>query len=218
MINTRPLREQIYDFLKKEMQNGGLGDDDFINTASISKTLGISKTPLRDALIQLEAEGFVSIFPRRGIKVKKVTLKDIEEYYELIGSLEATVIRNVFQKLDSSHTERMTQLNKEQLVAIENKDFDRYYHLNLKFHNVFMDLSNNRTLKAAVTPLKQRLYDFPRRNYVKEWELHHLDEHDEFIRMINDGDVQGAAHIMQHRHWSFEVHQKYFTQFYELKD
>lgn len=200
------------------MQNGKLSHGGFINTASISVELGISKTPLRDALIQLEAEGFVTILPRRGIMVNTLTLINIKESYEIIGSLEATVIRSMFSNFKKEHTDRMEQLNNDQMIAIENQDFDRYYNLNLEFHNVFLDLSDNTALKKVIIPLKQRLYDFPRRNYVKKWEMQHLDEHQEFIDFIKQNKADAAAELMQNSHWSFEVHKKYFSQFYELEE
>lgn len=216
MLNTTSLREQIYSFLKKEMRNGNLSDEKFINTTSISNQLGISKTPLRDALIQLEAEGFVTILPRRGIFVNKITLKDIKESYEIIGSLEATVISSVFDQFEPKHIKMMEQLNRDQLNAIKDQDFDQYYQLNLDFHDVFLDLSENEALKKTITPLKQRLYDFPRRNYVKKWETQHLEEHQDFIDAIKQKDSIKAANIMKAKHWSFENHEKYFSQFYEF--
>ncbi|MBT4290842.1 MAG: GntR family transcriptional regulator [Deltaproteobacteria bacterium] len=216
MLNTTSLREQIYSFLKEEMRIGNLTDEKYINTTSISNQLGISKTPLRDALIQLEAEGFVTILPRRGIFVNKITLKDIKESYEIIGSLEATVISSIFDQLTPKHIKILEQLNQDQLDAIKDKDFDQYYQLNLDFHNVFLDLSDNEALKKTITPLKQRLYDFPRRNYVKKWEAQHLEEHQEFINAISQNDSIRAADIMKTKHWSFEVHKKYFSRFYEF--
>lgn len=216
MINTKPLREQIYEFLKGEMQSGILTDQGFIDTGEISRRLGISKTPLRDALIQLEAEGFVTIYPRRGIRVRTVTLQDIKDSYQVIGALEASVVRMVFERFTQDHVEEMEHSNRLQLAAIENREFDRYYHLNLEFHGIFLQLSDNEQLKKTITPLKQRLYDFPRRNYVKDWELQHLQEHDVFIDCIKRKDLNGAVEVIQNRHWSFDVHKKYFSQFYRI--
>jgi len=216
MLNIKSLREQIYDYFKNEMQSGKLLPGSSINVNEISQQLGISKTPLRDALIQLETEGFVSILPRKGVLVRKLTLKDIKESYEVIGALESSVVLSVFDRFTKDHISEIDTLNDQQKKAIQRDDFENYYRLNLSFHGIFLNLSNNETLHKIITPLKQRLYDFPRRNYLKEWELQHLDEHDQFISFIKMGDKEGAANIIKNVHWSFEVHEKFLRQFYQL--
>lgn len=218
MLNTKSLREQIYEFIKQEMQAGSLEKGSYINMNLLSSRLGISKTPLRDALIQLETEGFVSILPRKGIMVNALTLKDIKESYQIIGALEASVVRSVFEKFKSTHIHRMESLNQQQYNAINNSDFETYYRLNLEFHGVFLDLSDNDSLKKIIAPIKQRLYDFPRRSYLHTWESQHIDEHQAFIDCIKKKDVDCAADILTDKHWSYSVHEKYFEQFYDLND
>jgi DNA-binding GntR family transcriptional regulator len=218
MLNIKSLREQIYEYLKSEMQSGNLVPGSSINLNAISRQLKISKTPLRDALIQLEAEGFVSILPRRGVLVRKLSLHDIKESYEIIGALEASVIQSVFDQFNQKRITRMEQLNEKQMKALNKDDFENYYRLNLEFHSVFLEISDNNALDKIITPLKQRLYDFPRRSYVKDWEFQHLREHDQLIDCIKKGDREGAADIMKNVHWSFAVHEKYFRQFYKLNN
>ena len=218
MLNIKSLREQIYDYLKNEMQSGNLAPGSSINLNAVSRQLGISKTPLRDALIQLESEGFVSILPRRGILVRKLTLNDIKESYEIIGALEASVVFSVFDQFTSTHIARMEQLNTKQMEALNKDNFESYYKSNLEFHGIFLELSDNNTLNKIIIPLKQRLYDFPRRTYLKNWELQHLSEHDQFVDYIKKGDRKGAADIIKNVHWSFAIHEKYFKQFYELNN
>ena len=70
----------------------------------MANELGISKTPLRDALFQLEAEGFVRIFPRRGVMVRVLDLPEISNIYEILGSLESTaIINNAFKFRQSGY-------------------------------------------------------------------------------------------------------------------
>ena len=216
MLNVKSLREQIYDYLREEMDSGKLISGSSINLTAISDELGVSKTPLRDALIQLEAEGFVSILPRRGILVKKLTLQDIKESYEIIGPLEASVLLSVFEEITPSLVTAMERLNARQGEAIDNNAFGKYYRLNLEFHSVFLNLTDNGALKRTLTLLKQRLYDFPRRCYLKDWEYQHLSEHQQLIDCIKSGEPKGAARMIKDVHWSFAVHEKYFRQFYKL--
>ena len=66
-----------------------------------SARLGVSKTPLRDALLQLEMEGFVAILPRRKVVVNVLSLEDIKNYYEIIGALESTALLRAFDLLET---------------------------------------------------------------------------------------------------------------------
>jgi DNA-binding GntR family transcriptional regulator len=214
MLNTKSLREQVYEYLRDEISNRKILPGATININAISQHLGISKTPLRDAIIQLEIEGFVTILPRRGVKVKKLSLQEIKDSYQIVGALEGTVIIDVFERIGKSHISRLEKLNAKQIKALDRKEYDRYYKLNLDFHSVFLDLSDNKTLKSIVMPAKQRLYDFPRRGYIKEWELNNLKEHNQFIELIKKKDRLGAAAIIRDVHWSFKVQEKYIRQFY----
>ena len=215
MLNTKSLREQVYEYLRDEIQNGNLLPGSTINPNEISKQLGISKTPLRDAIIQLEIEGFVTILPRRGVTVKKLTLQEIKDSYEIVGALEASVIMNEFDKITATHISQMEKLNTDQKAALENEDYDKYYRLNLDFHNIFNSLSDNKTLMQLIMPFKQRLYDFPRRGYIREWEMNNCDEHHQFIELVKKKDRMRAANLMRDVHWSYAVQEKYILQFYE---
>jgi DNA-binding GntR family transcriptional regulator len=215
MLNTKSLREQVYEYLRDEIHNRKLPPGAFINLNELSEQLGISKTPLRDAIIQLEIEGFVTIFPRRGVTVKRLTLDEIKDVYEIVGALEGSVILKNFDEINSSHIATLEKLNAEQLAALKRKDYHSYYKLNLDFHGVFLNLSDNKTLLHMITPFKQRLYDFPRRGYIKEWELNNCKEHDQFIELIKKQDRIGAASIIRDVHWSFEVQEKFIRQFYQ---
>jgi len=215
MLNTKSLREQVYEYLRDEIHNHKLLPGAFINLNELSRQLGISKTPLRDAIIQLEIEGFVTIFPRRGVTVKRLTLAEIKDAYEIVGALEGSVILETFDKIKSTHIATMKKLNAEQLAALKRKDYHNYYKLNLDFHGVFLNLSDNKTLLHMIKPFKQRLYDFPRRGYVSEWELNNCNEHDRLIELIKQKDRIGAAGFMRDVHWSFAVQEKFVRRFYK---
>ncbi len=214
MLNMQSLREQLYQHLRAEMETGNLAPGVTINLNAISQELGISKTPLRDALIQLEAEGFVDILPRRGVVVRKLTLQDVKDFYEIIGALEAVVVQQVFDRLRSRHIPTLKRLNEDQRRAYGQQAYARYYRLNLEFHGVFLKLSDNRNLQNILLPMKQRLYDFPRQVYIDEWEQRNMDEHDHFIARIEVGDPNGAADLMRTIHWSFTYQETFIRAFY----
>lgn len=214
-LDLRPLREQVYLRLKDWISRGLLHTGEYLDLGKLGEEMGISRTPLRDALIQLETEGFVSILPRRGVLVNDLTLDDIRHLYEMIGALEGVAVYSVFDRLTARHLDRMVSLNERMLEAIENDRFDRYYDLNLAFHDVFLGLSDNARLSRTVETFKARLYDFPRReHFVKEWEVRSTGEHAGFVDLLKKGDARGAADHMRDVHWSFEVQEPYIRRYY----
>ncbi len=216
MLNLETIREQVYHYLRHEMQVGELYPGSSIETTKISKQFGISKTPLRDALIRLESEGFLDILPRRGAIIRTLTLQDIENYYEILGSLEACVINSIFNKIGQDEIEKMELLNANYKVAVLSKDFEGVYQNNLDFHSTFLDLSQNDALLKIMKPLKQRLYDFPRRNYLVDWELRNVDDHQQFLDSIKKGNREGAVHIWKDVHWSYSYQETFIREYYTL--
>lgn len=215
VLNLKSLREQVYEYLRGAINRGDLAPGAFLDQNQLSAELGISRQPLRDALIQLETEGFVAILPRRGVVVSRLGLDDIRHLYEVIGALESAVVVSVYPKMAGSHFSRLRSLNADMVVAIHRGDFDGYYDLNLGFHNVFLDLSDNTALVRTVEVSKQRLYDFPRaKDFVPEWELASTEEHAEFVDLLERGDGRAAADYLRDVHWSFEVQRPFVLRYY----
>lgn len=215
ILNVKSLREQVYEYIRDQMMEGTILPNTNLNLSQISDHLGISKTPLRDALIRMEVEGFVTIMPRRGVVVNGLTLQDVKDFYQICGALEGNVVRTVFDQFNGSHISVMRQLNSEMRAAIQREEFDIYYKLNIRFHDVFLALSDNRSIRPMLMPLKQRLYDFQRRPYVKAWELRNTDEHDQFIDAIKAGDVEEAVRMLRDVHWSFRAQEDYIRAFHQ---
>ncbi len=198
------------------MNRGSLAPGATINLNEISQRLGISKTPLRDALLQLETEGFVTIFPRRGCVVKALTRKEIQNLYQVIGALEASVIVTEFHKITSNALDKMIRLNQTMCNALDENDFDGYYAANLEMHDCTLQLSSNERLVRIVTTMKQRLYDFPRKKtFVKEWELSSTGEHQQFLQLLKAGKAEEAASYIRDVHWSYEVQKPFIERYYE---
>jgi DNA-binding GntR family transcriptional regulator len=149
------------------------------------------------------------------VLVNELTLDDIRHLYEMIGALEGVAVRSVFDRITRRHLSIMRSLNNRMRVAIEKDRFDRYYDLNLAFHDVFLGLSDNARLSRTVETFKARLYDFPRReHFVKEWEVRSTGEHAAFVDLLEAGDARAAADHMRDVHWSFEVQEPYVRRYY----
>lgn len=215
LLQTRSLREQVYDYLRAEMARGGLQPGAFLDLNDLARRLGISRTPLREALLHLESQGFVTVFPRRGFRINALTLDDIRHYYEIIGALEAAALKAVGPALGPADFARMRALDAAMADAVAARDFARYYEANLAFHDVYLTRHDNTRLVALVHLLKQRLYDWPRRDgMVQAWEQHSVVEHEDFLQRLERGAVNEAAAHLQDVHWSFTVQEPFIHAYY----
>lgn len=217
VLQIQLLKQHVYDYLRERMRTGEISPGSEINLDETSRKLGVSRTPLRDALLQLEMEGFVTIYPRRGVVVNRLSLPDIRNYYEIIGALESAALLRAFDLLGGREVRCMEKLVERMEKALDSGDFDLYYEKNLAFHDVYLDLCGNENLVRIVRTLKKRLYDFPRqRGFVKEWEKASIEEHRELLGLIAKGRAAEAAAHVRDVHWSFEVQEKYIHRYYEL--
>jgi DNA-binding GntR family transcriptional regulator len=215
ILQTRSLREQVYEYLRDEMARGGLQPGEFLDLNQLAARLNVSRTPLREALLHLEAQGFVTVLPRRGFRLNALTLDDIRHFYEIIGAMESAALRQAGPTLGPADFERMRQLDAAMRDAVAARDFDKYYQANLAFHDVYLQRCDNTRLIAQVQLLKRRLYDWPRRaGMVQAWEEHSVVEHEEFLSLLESGNVAQAAAHLQDVHWSFAVQEPFIKAYY----
>jgi len=215
VFNIKSLKEQVYDYLREQLRRGEILPGSAINLDETSRKLGVSRTPLRDALLQLESEGFVTIYPRRGIIVNALSLEDIKNYYQIIGALESTALLQASDKIGGDEIRKMEEMIESMKGAIESDDFDLYYEKNLALHDVYLASSGNENLVRIVKTLKRRLYDFPRqKGFVKEWELASIAEHTELLQLLKQGKVAEAAAYIRDVHWSYQVQERYIDRYY----
>ena len=197
------LRTQVYEYLREAFRTGDIRPGEFISINQLVKELGMSRTPLRDALLQLQTEGFVTFLPQRGIRINEITDDDLVNIYEMLGALDARVLLSVGGRLGSKEVSRMKKINERMLKVIDNKGFSRYFKLNTDFHNVYLDLSTNQPLLNQVNILRQRLFEF---NYNPEWLEKGLPltytEHLTMIDLIESGRYRDAADYMRDVHCS----------------
>jgi DNA-binding GntR family transcriptional regulator len=214
-LDLNSLSAIVYEDLKRRLNSGLLRPGQFIDLSALGRELGMSRTPLRDAMIRLELEGFVIVYPRRGVMVRVLDLSDIRDIYQIVGALEASVVERMALRFRASDADRMDGFRAAMAAALSADDFDAYYAANLAFHDVYLDLSDNKDLIRHVRTLKERLYDFPRRSeYVKEWELDSTAEHAEIAARLRSGDFKGAAAYVRDVHWNFEVQERYIRTYY----
>lgn len=144
----RTLRAQIVDSIKAAIATGRLKPGEKISETKLSLDLGISRTPLREAIQTLEAEGFLRVVPRKGAIVSDFSRKDIEDIYEIKANLEGLAARLAAERLSQSKIEKLETLN-GQLKKITLKgegSVNRFFRLHNEFHDIFLKAADNERL------------------------------------------------------------------------
>jgi len=203
--NNRPnlLRTQVYNYLRKNIDNGHISPGEYVKFNEICDALEISRTPVRDALLHLQAEGFVSLLPQHGIQINHVSQTELRNIYEALGGLEAKMLKSVFHRIGEKQIEKMKKINEEMNSFRSKNEFHRYYKKNLAFHNVFINLSKNDLMKYHISILKQRIFEFTKRVWGRNWQTLNYDEHKTLIDLIEKGDASQASTYWDDVHWSF---------------
>jgi DNA-binding GntR family transcriptional regulator len=214
-MSIKTLRGRVYGYLKEQISSGRLAEGEFLDLKRIGVELGMSRTPLRDALFQLESEGFITIYPRRGVKMNTLEMKTVRDIYEIVGALESSALLSVAVKLRDEDVKRMAALDDMMRASLDRNDYGAYYGYNVDFHNAFLDMSENDELVQCARTQRERLYDFPgSRGFLKEWEESNLREHVEIVRLLERGDFESAANYLRDVHWSFSVQERFIRKYY----
>lgn len=156
-IESKPLREKIADKIRADIIKGVYRNGERLVEPKLAKNLGISRTPIREALRQLEGEGFIEIVPRRGAIVKELTIKDIDDLYTIKANLEGLAARQAVLHLTEEQIESLININKKfRDIAEKNPNVtDEYLKDNIDFHNIFISASDNEKLVDILDSLSK---------------------------------------------------------------
>ena len=201
--NSWSLRKEIFDYLSGQIEKGALIPGSLINVRKLTEELNVSRTPLREALAQLEIQGLVSILPQRGVRINVLTYEDLLDLFEIIGALESQVVLTVFPQISDNKINLMKRYNRAMEEALKQGKNRNFHETNILFHRVFLDLSANRELTNYVSSLKLRLFGFALKSYRDRFKKAIIAEHDMFIALLKEGKQRSAADYLKDVHWKF---------------
>ena len=178
-VQRKLIWQQVLEHLRKQIVLGEIQKDEHLKEAELSEQLGVSRGPIREAIVQLEKEGLVHTLKNGRTKVVGFSIKDVEDLYYARMTIEKAAVDQIAFPLDSESLMTMSQLME---MMIEN-DFstDQLNQLDLKFHYMLMELSNNKTLIQmwrSISGLIQTLMEIrnERVHTKRERILHHHQE------------------------------------------
>lgn len=198
MINKSSLCQQAVDLLRKRIFSHALLPGQRLDEAALAADLGISRTPLREALKILSAEGLVLIKPRRGCFVAELTLDDLEEIFPIMAMLEGRVAYEAALKAGPDQMKRLDALHEKLEKHAAARDVDRYYEVNYAFHDALQELAGNRWLQHMIGDLRKLLRLSRHRSLKLEGrQLESLAEHRALMAALHRRDAPGAEDVMK---------------------
>jgi DNA-binding GntR family transcriptional regulator len=216
-LGYRSLTDCVRDYLKKQLNNGEFKPGDEININALSETLGVSRTPIREALIQLVKDGFVELMSRKKFIIRKLTKKNIQDIYQVIGVLEAEAASFACQRITDEEIGKLEELYTGMKDSLKRGDMQTYLELNLQSHAVISRLCENSLLLDIVNKLKERLYDFPKIMVnIPEWEKKLMDEHFMMIEYLKSRDERALSELIKNEHWDFSKNYSFILKYYKI--
>jgi DNA-binding GntR family transcriptional regulator len=205
----KSLKELVYEYLYERINSGSIKANEKINENHICQDLHVSRTPVREALIQLEDEGYIQRIPRRGFIVREVTLNKIKEIYEIIGCLEGLAAALAIDKMTGKDIILLDTLVDKMDEAIKNRKLHEYFRLQRNFHNVYISASGNEELHNMLVLLKKRFVKKAYFTHENDQELYNAlkdfnSGHKQIVRLIKNSDKKGVAEYLKEMHWNYK--------------
>ncbi len=205
----RPYRETIYKEILTDILEGKINEGEKLLELELATQFNVSRTPIREALLQLEKDGYILLKKNIGAIVKKTSAKQIQEVIEIIGQLESFAVEVVARRGISK--EDITYLLDFQLRMEGNaksKDYNGYVNNNILFHSFFVNKSDNKTLIDIVSGLRNKIYRLISEGSTLPL---HIDKYIETHKRIIDAVIENNYKSAR---MEMEIHLKDFKTFF----
>lgn len=184
------LREKI----EEQIATGVYAPGSSLDEATLVEQYGVSRTPIREALIQLAAEGLIEIRPRRGAVVTNISPTRLIEMFEVMAELEAMCGRLAARRMTAQERKNLTDAHNACEEARANQDSDQYFYCNEHFHATIYAGSHNSFLKEQANQLHRRLRPYRRLQLrVRDRMSVSYKEHHAIVSAITSGNAEAAA-------------------------
>lgn len=189
---------QVFQFLREQILSGKLEEGTRLNELELQRTLGTSRTPIREAFRRLEAEGLVEFIPRRGAFVRSISAEEVREATVVRASLEALALSLAGRSINPAHLEELSQLVEQMDDAMEKRAIDEFTAAHWRFHKALVELSGNQVLTriyATVTePFISQRFTY---RYLKRLDHFEGVGHREIYELLVSGQTARASRLMQ---------------------
>jgi len=194
--NYKPLRDIVFEALREGILSGELKPGERLMEVQLAEEMGVSRTPVREAIRKLELEGLVVMIPRKGAYVSGLTLKDVADVFEIRGSLEGLAAALASERITDDEIESLESVLKELSLAIKNQDFETMVKRDSQFHQILFSATRNERLAQMVNNLKEHIDRFRIQSFTNPIRMKNvLEEHQKIVDAIKDRDADSAEKL-----------------------
>ena len=193
-----PLRDVVFTTLRRAIITGEFTPGERLMEVSLARQLGVSRTPVREAIRKLELEGLVTMIPRKGAQVSHITEKSLRDVVEVRMVLEEYAVALACERITSANCKELARLHQEFSLAVEKGDVLDIAEKDERFHDAIFRATDNDRLISIINSLREQFYRY-RLEYVKDisqWSTL-VNEHLALLNAIREGRKQKAAAIMK---------------------
>ena len=193
-----PLRDVVFKTLRQAILKGELAPGERLMEVKLANNLGVSRTPIREAIRMLELEGLVVMVPRKGAEVAKISVKHLKDVLEVRGALEELSAVLACQRMEEAEAETLKQTVEEFKAVVYGKDLMLIAQKDEQIHDVIYHATKNEKLVQMVNNLREQMYRF-RLEYIKDKNKRSIlvTEHEEILQAILARDVEGAKEALR---------------------
>ncbi|NLM73484.1 MAG: GntR family transcriptional regulator [Clostridiaceae bacterium] len=194
----QPLRDVIFDTLRKAIINGDIKPGERLMEVSLAEQMGVSRTPVREAIRKLEAEGLVTMIPRKGTHVSEVSIKDIIDVLEVRAALDKLATGLAARRIDNSQVKMIENVHKQYIAFVEKNNIEGAIRKDVEFHDTIYSISGNPRLIAVSSSLREQIYRF-RVMYMSDTIIAEnvLNEHSEMIEALRSNNDKLASELAE---------------------
>ena len=156
-IERKLLNIEVANEIREMIRVGALEKGDKINERELSMSLGVSRTPIREALQRLSIEGLIKIIPHKGAYVSSPRLRDIREMFEVMSVLEGTCARMATEKMSDEQFAKLEFLHDQLEEHYKNRDHENYLQVNHQYHTYVQELTGNKILNNIINGIRLKI-------------------------------------------------------------
>ena len=191
-------REKAYQVIRDAITFGDLKPGERLVEEKICEMFKVGRTPLREALRQLQMEGCVDVLPNKGAMVSKISVQDIENIYSLIAIMEGFAVEVAAKNIQSNDIKMLSNLLNKLNIDGRKGNYRKWIERNSLFHSYFPKLSGNRYLSEMVESLRKRVYIY---RFIAITIPNHIEDyisaHEKILKAIANGESKAAGIAMK---------------------
>ena len=192
-----PLRDVVFNTLRQAILRGELKPGERLMGIQLANKLGVSRTPIREAIRKLELEGLVLMIPRKGAEVAEITEKSLRDVLEVRRALEELSVQLACEKITKEEIRELERVAKEFQQVVKSSDITEIAEVDVRFHDIIYTATDNQKLIQLLNNLREQMYRY-RVEYLKRDGVFPqlIAEHEAIIRHIENNEKEKATEVM----------------------